>query len=279
MPTLEDRANEILRSAEAAKGRILLSPGKVSNTAIIDESYIVIGNHLDANTIDKIERGDYVDFGRLVPKDQVLVEEDQRLEMVIRSGRTFYVRVSDVTAISSFNKWEQAFRVFSNIYTKANPHHSSELIEYNHVIHTISLCYIWDNVYLYDKDFRMHIAHNPEHNWSIILQQAWSLHLKDRINSNSSNNVSGTGGGYSPGDLKDKVNEPCKRYNRGKCSYGSSCHYDHRCSYCFKMGHSILTCRKLQADQECLVKYRDKNHKSSSNNNGHRHQSHHTDKQ
>ena len=99
----------------------------------------------------------------------VLAEEDQRLEMVIRGGHTFYVPVKESTAISSFGKWEQAFRVFSNIYTKANPHRASELIEYNHIIHTISLCYIWDNVYLYDKDFRMHIARNPDRNWSIIL--------------------------------------------------------------------------------------------------------------
>ena len=32
--------------------------------------------------------------------------------------------------------------------------------------------------------------------------------------------------------------------------FGTSCRYEHRCSYCFRMGHPIVTCRKLQADRE-----------------------------
>ena len=65
---------------------------------------------------------------------------------------------------------------FSDIYTRAKPHKSTELIQYSHIIHTT----VWENVYSYDKDFRLHMAENPGRSWAIILQQAWSLHLRDR---------------------------------------------------------------------------------------------------
>ena len=132
------------------------------------------------------------------------------MELVICNGHTYYVPVCKTTSISNFQRWEQAFRVFANIYTKTNvnTNRSSELIEYNHVIHTIAMSYTWENVYQYDKDFRIHMARNPERNWGIILQQAWSLCLRDRI-SPATGNVAGG----SPNQYAKEWNsgEPCKR--------------------------------------------------------------------
>ena len=75
----------------------------------MDESYIVVGSHLDCLMVERIERGEYVDFGKLVPKDRILIEDDQRLEMIIRGGKTYYVPVADVTSINNFPCSEQAF--------------------------------------------------------------------------------------------------------------------------------------------------------------------------
>ena len=239
-------------------------------------SYIVVGNHLDHLTIDKIERGDYVDFDKLIPKDRILAQEDQRMEMVIKGGKTFYIPVSDTTDITNFARWEQAFRVYSNVYTRANPHRSSELIEYNHVIHTIASTHIWENVYMYDKDFRIHLACNPNRSWSIILQQAWSLRLKDHIHGNghSTPSTSGNNGNNPSGDQQGKEYDPCKRYNRGYCNFGSSCCYEHRCKYCFKLGHPIISCRKLKVDMERASR-RKSGSKFGNHSNGHRDTSHH----
>ena len=174
--TPEDKAKQIIRNAELTKEQLLPKTGKNFfdySAAVIVETFFVVGSNLDLATIEKIQKGDYVDFGKLVPKDRVLVEEDQRLEIVIRNGRTFYVPVLDSTTISNFQRWEQAFRVYANLYTKKHSHRSSELIEYNQIIHTASLNYMWDNIYLYDKDFRLHMACNLECNWGVILQQSW----------------------------------------------------------------------------------------------------------
>ena len=148
-----------------------------------------------------------------------------------------------VSSITSFSKWEQAFRVFSNIYSKANPHRASELIEYNHVIHTIALAYVWENVYTYDREFRLHISKNPQRSWAMILQQAWAMRLKDRLVTHA------TGGFQNGGNQKNKNQEICRHFNRGRCNFGSTCKYEHHCSYCFKYGYGTVNCRKANLDR------------------------------
>ena len=145
----------------------------------MDQDYIVIGAHIDKNTQQKIISGQYVDFSKLIPKDKILVEKDGRMQLVIKNGQSFWVPVSksESVNINNFSKWEQVFRVYVNIYTKGNPDRAGELIQYNHVIHSISLSYVWDNVYTYNKEFRLHLSSHPQRSWAIILQQAWSMKL------------------------------------------------------------------------------------------------------
>ena len=106
------------------------------------------------------------------------------MEMTNKGGLSYWVPVSEheVVAITSYSKWEQAYRVFSNIYTEYFPSRSNELIQYNHVIFTASQTFSWDNVHRYDHNFRMHMAQHQNQNWGVILQQAWSMFLKDKIN-------------------------------------------------------------------------------------------------
>ena len=254
--TLEERVQDMVRQAEAAKAKLFTTPGKhilsnasqfLSPSAVIDEGYFVVGAHLDDSMIEKIGKGEYVDFGKLLPKDKVLAEDDCRFEMILKNGRTFWCLVGNSVNINSYAKWEQAFRVFSNIYCKANPHRSVELIAYNNVIHTIALAYSWENVYTHDKEFWLHMARFPQRSWAMILQQAWSLRLHDRI---SAGNWSGPSGASNHNNNnRTKINEPCHRFNRGKCNFGSSCKYEHKCTYYFKFGHSVLNCCKAAADR------------------------------
>ena len=158
-PDIEVGGDQIITAREEAKVRIYSTGGNlkandrfnqmVSPSALMDEKLIVVGAHLEEAMINKIREGKYVDFSKLIPKDRVMAEEDTRMEMVVRNGRTFVSPVSSVIAITNFNRWEQAFRVFSNICCKANPDRCAELIEYNHVIHTISMAYAWYNVYVF----------------------------------------------------------------------------------------------------------------------------------
>ena len=196
----EYRGDETIREVEASKVCLLNTPGKsygnllpintVNNleriqTTSVDENYMMLG-FIEESLFDKIIKHEYVDFARLIPKDKLLMEEDNRMELVSRGGSTFFVPVADRETqgnnINSFNKWEQAFRVFSNMYTKVYPDRANQLIQYNHLIYTASLSFIWENIYRYDKEFRLHMSNYPQRSWSVILQQAWSIYLKDRIN-------------------------------------------------------------------------------------------------
>ena len=135
-------------------------PGGNSHSSIVDDNYMVIGAHLEQSIQEKIVNNEYVDFSKLLVKDKISTK-DGRMELVSRGGATYFVPASDKDAscnITGFGRWEQAFRIFSNVYTRAYPWKSLELIQYNHIIYTASLSFSWENVYLYDKEFRMHLS-------------------------------------------------------------------------------------------------------------------------
>ena len=119
--TPEQRADEVIRQAESAKAWIFPTSGesldKFHSIVKIDQEYQLVGSHLDDALKEKIARGEYIDFGKLLPKDHILAEEDERLELIIKQGNTFWSPVSESVTINGYNRWEQAFHIYSDIYT------------------------------------------------------------------------------------------------------------------------------------------------------------------
>ena len=221
----------------------LLEANDMLMSALVDEDYTAVENHIDEVTRQKIISGQYIDLAKLIPKDKVAIRNDARMELVNRAGRAYYEPVADkeVIAITSFGKWEQAFRVFSSIFTEAYPRKIKELLQYVHIIHTTSLSYVWDNVYAYDMDFRMHMSRHPQHNWGIILNLAWQTRLKEKLNNSSRNNYHNQREGNLSNPAKGNGKNYWK-YNRGKCTYGFNRKFDHKCGICGKMGHGAYNC-------------------------------------
>ena len=266
--TPKEKAKQLLQQAEDAKARMYQIPGNVdtlSNSSesvvdnldillsmLVDEKYDLVDNHIDDATRCKIRRGDFVDLARLIPKDRVLIQQDNRMIQVNKDGMSYYQPAyeSELTTISNYNKWEQAFRVFSTIFVQAHPHKAKELMQYSHIIYTASLTYVWDNVYAYDIDFRLHVSKNPERSWGVILNKAWNMRLSRKLkdfaagssgSSGASNHHanSNSANGNVPGKKK------CWMYNSGQCTYGFGCKYDHKCGVCNKYGHGAHICRKV----------------------------------
>ena len=270
----EKVANEFIRNMEKHQATVYEVPGRQNimdglnknfvHSMFVDERYCSVALHVDMNLRQRIVQGQYVDFAKLIQKDRILQEEDHRVQLVMKGGNTYFVPASDNNnvTISSLSKWDQAFRVFSDIYCNAHPERATELIQYSHTIHTAAAGYIWENVYAYDRDFRLHIGCNPSRSWSIILQQAWSMRLRDRIRSVDYNRGERT----SSGNEKDY----CKRFNKGRCTFGKRCKFEHRCYYCHKFGHGIHNCRKLAAE-----KHDGTFNGNGNSGNGHNHNNHH----
>ena len=255
IPTVEPavaHAEQMIRNAKTLRAQILATPANTHiafsngmnvavtskcrlemnnflHSAMVDEEYLAIRVHVKESLQKKILANEYIDFARLLPRDKLGMEEDNCMEMVKRGGMSFWVPLSDREnsgALSSFGKWEQAFRVFSNIYNAKYPECATKLIQYSHIIYPASQTYILENVYQYDKEFRLHLSRHPQRSWSIILQQAFNLKLKEKL----------THGHW----------EPCRCYNKEKCTKGARCRYKHRCTIptCGKFRHGTHIRRK-----------------------------------
>ena len=99
----------------------------------------MVDSHVDASTCAKIVNFEFVDLARLLPQNKYVFEEEhQCLEIINKNGMSFLSPVSEreAAAINLYSKWEQAFRVYSNILTNDHPAKATELIQYMHVIHT-----------------------------------------------------------------------------------------------------------------------------------------------
>ena len=255
-PTPEEQADCLIREAEHNKARMLdvqgesnelskhIDKGTLLHSVVVDEGYLTVAAHIDEQLYRKILNFEYIDFSKLLPRDRLTAEDDNCLTFVNKGGIPFLVPASDSRehgAINSYSKWDQAFRVYTDIVTAKLPFKTTELIQYQHVIYTASQTYIWDNVYAYDRDFRMHISCNPFRTWAVILQQAWSMRLKDRLGYNANNNFPNRSTqSQSPSTPKREL---CRRFQRGKCHYGLSCKFEHRCAICNKFGHGAHVCR------------------------------------
>ena len=230
----ETAGSKLIWDMEQNKATMYKVPGKEKAiTSMIDKDYQMIDTHIDESLHSRILTFKYTDFSKLISKSRYVREDDQqRMEIVNKNGLSYLSPISDNNVnISGYPQWEQAFRVYSNIITSRYPTKSSELLQVNHKIHTASTSYAWENVYAYDREFRNHIARHPYRSWVIILQQALTMLLKDRVV--KSNNP------FSKGNGNKYKKEICKRFNKGKCHLGLSCKYKHRCKVpkCGKFGH------------------------------------------
>ena len=267
-PTPEEEADKIIRQAERSKARILEVPGmeranlvtnnskeineaewelirnkEMLHSVLVDEGYSAVACHVDDATRRRIITCEYVNFAKLIPTDRMDEDEDQCMRMVNKGGVPAWAPAKDREVISSFSKWEQAFRVYSNIYTEVFPRKAAELIQYNHVINTAAQSFVWDNVYLYDKMFRRHLSKFPSRSWAVILQQAWTMCLKDRYG-NGNDRFKGNG------DRNKQRRDVCWKFNKGKCTFGLGCKFEHKCALCLKFGHGSHNCRRTKSDRD-----------------------------
>ena len=219
-----------------------------------DDDFFHVTCHIDGNLKEKIERGEFVDLERLLPKDRnSFIGEDKRMELVSKDGMTYFSPVQDRgSRISSIRKWEQAFRVYAAIFSKAQPHRASEIWQYVYVINLAANSYQWQNVSFYDVTFHHLMSQKPRRSWVKTYVQGWNLTMTDplgkgtNIQNHQRFSPSNKQGFQHKGDGKNKSwrDYCCWRFNKNKCKNGNECDWEHRCTYCGAWGHGYFNCRK-----------------------------------
>ena len=151
-------------------------------SGVSDDDFFHLTCHIEPNLIHKIEKGEFVELEKLLPKEKFGKNgDDNRLEWVHKDGGTFLVPANRDVKIGSFRKWEQAFCAYATIYCSANPQRSKEIWQYIMVINTAASSYFWENVYNYDITFRHLMAFNPQRSWAVTYNQMWNLSMRDPI--------------------------------------------------------------------------------------------------
>ena len=232
-----------------------------------DDDFFHVTGHLDPVLKAKIERGEFVELEKLLPKDKYSMHNvsanEPLFQLIRRDGQTYLGNpsMSGEGRINSIRRWEQAFRTYAAVYTTVHPERSGEIWQYVHTINTAAQSYNWDNIYYYNITFRELMACKPWRSWSKVYAQGWNLALRDnnvRSNNysagNSGNFASGssgsgdTGGGSGSGSgskTRSWKDDCCWCYNKGSCKRtGSECKYNHRCTHCSGWGHPHHACRK-----------------------------------
>ena len=192
-----------------------------------DDEFFHITSQIDSALRVKIERGEFIDLERLLPKDKAFGgsggdELNKQLFQLITQGTNSYLEppVQHPNGkINSLRKWDQAFRVYAAIYTHANLGRSSKIWQYVYVIHTAATSNPWENVYYYDINFRELMATKPWRSWGKTYTQGWNMAFNNinshynQQNHSSQHSVGATSSG-SYQKTKDWKDDCCWRYNK-----------------------------------------------------------------
>lgn len=157
--------------------------------------------------------------------------------------------------INCYEKWEEAFRIYVAIFSKANPLRAIQILQYSDDIKKAAKDNTWESVYDYDIPFRDTMDTFPRRNWGIIHSTMWQK-MKLKLNQFGSLSLASS----------DKTGQPrkgkmdlCWKFNREHCS-NSGCRFEHRCSYCYKTNHNFNSCKAKRSSSNG-------NQNNSNNNN------------
>ena len=221
-----------------------------------DDEFFHTTCHIDETIREKIEKGKFIELEKLIQKKILQYsnrDEGNRMQLINKDGISYFVpSVDKETRIDNIKKWEQAFRVYTTIYCNANPSRAGEILQYVDIIHRAAAIFNWDNVAKYDYVFRQLMAAKPHRSWAKVYTQMWNLTLNEPIKkfNEGSHTYNSNNNGNKNNNNQKKRDSTCWKYNKKSCSYGKSCKFEHKCSYCGVAGHPVLDCHKKNGKKE-----------------------------
>ena len=65
-------------------------------TSAMDNSYNMVGSNLDLLTKEKIRKGEYIDFSKLLPRDKLSsAAEEGCMDLVHKGGQTYFIPAAE----------------------------------------------------------------------------------------------------------------------------------------------------------------------------------------
>ena len=99
-----------------------------------DDDFFHVSCHVDQSMKNKIEAGEYVELEKLLPKEHSarlgcsMSKDSEYMQLVNRDGQTYFAPARSLNErINGIKKWDQAFCIYTAIYSEANPSHASEI--------------------------------------------------------------------------------------------------------------------------------------------------------
>ena len=147
MGAARDKARKLVVEAEQFKTALNNPQGIFANpffnqgNVAEDDDFLHITCHVDGQLKTKIERGEFVELEKLLPRNRGPGKEDYA-QLIFKEGKPFFLNSAErERKISNVCKWEQAFCVYAAIYSDANPSHSSEIWQYVYIINKAAMSF------------------------------------------------------------------------------------------------------------------------------------------
>ena len=114
--------------------------------------------------IDKIKRGEYIDFNELPPARGLSKSLPPHLE-----GQLVIVQADDLAVsrklIPNFETWSQCFAIYAAVRIGSDPSKAGDLMAYSHSVASMAKKFPWPSWILYDQAFREEAAYLPARLW------------------------------------------------------------------------------------------------------------------
>ena len=130
--------------------------------------------------MEKIRKGDYVNFDDLLPNFTPVTEDEFSFRLVPGSGSSVSLvpRNQAKPKVSNFASWMVAFSNFLRIYTAYFPHRVTELVRYQSYIVDFANQFSFTAWLNYDRNFRYRLAQVPSLSWARIDDDLYNRYLR-----------------------------------------------------------------------------------------------------
>ncbi len=156
--------------------------------------------------------------------------------------------------IYNWTMWQKAFCTFKALYLMVHPQKEPEITKYKNDIQNFATNYYWSAVTSYNQLFRQYLADFPKCSWAMVDQDLFMTELVPHRLPAQFRGQQPRGSPASGDILRTGV---CNMFNRGNCTWGKKCRYDHRCTTCNKFGHTSQVCHgtaKVNVDAHALAR-------------------------